>query len=135
MEGAGDPPSLRETGNLTANVAMPSAWSRFHTVVCCHSNQMVRVRLVAAIVALLAVFVAPYPARAAYLVTSSDWDGLSDLLQLAKDEAGAANVVATSSLDYSALRPEDGVVLLHPESSLDVESLSRFLREGGRVAV
>ena len=96
---------------------------------------MVRVRLVAAIVALLAVFVAPYPARAAYLVTSSDWDGLSDLLQLAKDEAGAPNVVVTASLDYSTLRPEDGVVLLHPESSLDVESLSRFLREGGRVAV
>ncbi len=76
-----------------------------------------------------------HPTRAAYQVLSSDWDGLSDFLQLAKDEAGVGNAVAVTSLDYASLRPDDGVVLLHPETSLDVESLSRFLREGGRVAV
>ncbi|HSQ62685.1 MAG TPA: DUF4350 domain-containing protein [Polyangiaceae bacterium] len=80
-------------------------------------------------------FVAPRHSWAAYVPTSADWDGLSDLVELAKDEAGAANVVVAGSMDYSALKPEDGIVLLHPESALDVESLSRFLREGGRVAV
>ena len=74
-------------------------------------------------------------AWAAYDRTSSDWDGLSDFVQLAKDEAGGANVVATASLDYATLAPQDAVILLHPEGSLDVESLSRFLREGGRVVL
>jgi len=74
-------------------------------------------------------------ARAAYDRTSSDWDGLSDFVQLAKDEAGGANVVATGSIDYGTLGAQDAVILLHPEGSLDVESLSRFLREGGRVVL
>src|SRR5437867_11989386 len=74
-------------------------------------------------------------ADAAYDRTSSDWDGLSDFIQLAKDEAGATNVVATGSIDYGTLGAQDAVILLHPEGSIDVESLSRFLREGGRVVL
>jgi hypothetical protein len=74
-------------------------------------------------------------ALAAYNAASSDWDGLSDFVQLAKDEAGATNVVASGSLDFGALGPQDAVILLHPEGSLDLESLSRFLREGGRVVL
>ena len=70
-------------------------------------------------------------AHAAYDRTSSDWDGLSDFVQLAKDEAGAANVVATSSIDYGTLGPQDAVILLHPEGSIDVESLSRFCAKAG----
>ncbi len=74
-------------------------------------------------------------ARAAYEGTSNDWDGLTDFVQLAKDEAGPGNVVVSGSLDYSALSPQDAVILLHPENTLDLESLSRFLREGGRVVL
>ena len=71
----------------------------------------------------------------AYDTKSADWDGLSEFLQLAKDEAGGGGVVAGRPLDYGALGPKDAVILLHPESSLDIESLSRFLREGGRVVL
>jgi hypothetical protein len=92
-------------------------------------------RVITFLVVAVFVLVADGAARAAYDRTSSDWDGLSDFVQLAKDEAGAANVVASGSIDYSALTPQDAVVLLHPEGSLDVESLSRFLREGGRVVL
>ena len=74
-------------------------------------------------------------ARASYDAKSSDWDGLSDFVQLAKDEAGSAEVVAGQPLDYGALGPKDAVILLHPESSLDVDSLSRFLKDGGRVVL
>ncbi len=77
----------------------------------------------------------PSSALAAYDVKSSDWDGLSDFIQLAKDEAGAGNVVTSASLDFGALGPQDAIVLLHPEGSLDLESVSRFLREGGRVVL
>ncbi len=75
------------------------------------------------------------PTFAAYDVKSADWDGLGDFIQLAKDEAGAGNVVMATVLDYSTLGPQDAVVLLHPEGTLDLESLSRFLREGGRVVL
>jgi hypothetical protein len=75
------------------------------------------------------------PAAASYDAKSSDWDGLSDFVQLAKDEAGGAGVVTGQPLDYAALGPKDAVILLHPESTLDVESLSRFLKDGGRVVL
>lgn len=75
------------------------------------------------------------PASASYDAASHDWDGLADFVQLAKDEAGGPNVVATGKLDYGALRPKDAVILLHPDASLDVDSLSRFLRDGGRVVL
>jgi hypothetical protein len=74
-------------------------------------------------------------AAAAYEASSTDWDGLSELVQLAKDEAGAGNVVANEPLDYTTLTPQDAVILLHPETTLDLDSLSRFLREGGRVVL
>lgn len=72
-------------------------------------------------------------AHATYATTSADWDGLSDFVQLAKDEVGAQNVVVKSAIDFGQLTSRDALILLHPEGSLDVESLSRFLREGGRV--
>jgi hypothetical protein len=34
-----------------------------------------------------------------------------------------------------SLRREDGVILLHPERSLDVDGLARFMRAGGRVVL
>ncbi len=63
-----------------------------------------------------------------------DWDGTSDFHDLAKDVAGSSEVV-TGSLDFGALRKEDAVVIIHPDRVLDVESLSKFMREGGRVVL
>ena len=65
--------------------------------------------------------------------SSADWDGLSDFVALAKQEVGPSSVVVTDRLDYGQLKREDAVLMVHPERSLDVDSLSRFMRDGGRV--
>jgi len=65
-------------------------------------------------------------------LAGKDWEGCSDFVELAKAELGTS-VVATSELDFHELRPEDGVILLYPESSVDADSLSKFMRAGGRV--
>jgi hypothetical protein len=93
------------------------------------------VRLVLVIMLCVMAITSASDARAAYTAASTDWDGLSGFVQLAKDEAGPGNVIETATLDYALLGPQDAVILLHPETSLDLESLSRFLREGGRVVL
>ncbi len=75
------------------------------------------------------------PARGPFALDGNDWEGCSELVALAKDELGPRRVVPTGTLDYAALRPQDGVILLHPEKTLDTGSLSRFMRTGGRVAM
>ncbi len=64
-----------------------------------------------------------------------DWEGLSDFLQAAHEEIGDGRVIATSTLDFDDVKKEDGIVLVHPERSLDVESLASFMRSGGRVVL
>jgi hypothetical protein len=64
-----------------------------------------------------------------------DWEGCAELLDLARAELGLARVVVTTKLDLHDLQPNDGVVILHPEKSLDVEALARFMRAGGRVVL
>lgn len=63
----------------------------------------------------------------------ADWDGTLELARLARAELGPSRVVTGAALDFRELRPEDGVLLLHPERSLAVEDLARFMRAGGRV--
>ena len=64
-----------------------------------------------------------------------DWEGCAELVDLARSELGAARVVTTSRLDLHALQPNDGVVIIHPLRSLDVEGYARFLRAGGRLVL
>ncbi|AKU99456.1 hypothetical protein AKJ09_06120 [Labilithrix luteola] len=66
-------------------------------------------------------------------LSGSDWEGCSELVRLARGELGAARVMAVTRLDFSELRPEDGLLLLYPEGGLDVDELSRFMGAGGRV--
>ena len=66
-------------------------------------------------------------------LAGSDWEGGTELVRLARAELGAARVVATTQIDFAELKPEDGLLLLHPERSLDVDELSKFMRAGGRV--
>jgi hypothetical protein len=63
----------------------------------------------------------------------TDWEGVTELVRLARAELGAARVVATTQIDFSDVKPEDGLLLLYPERSLDVDELSKFMRAGGRV--
>ncbi len=66
-------------------------------------------------------------------LAGSDWEGGTELVRLARAELGAARVVATTQIDFADLKPEDGLLLLHPERSLDVDELTKFMRAGGRV--
>ena len=68
-------------------------------------------------------------------LSGKDWEGCSDFVQLAVGELGSARVIATAQLDFKELKPDDGVILLYPEKSLDVDELSKFMRAGGRVVL
>jgi hypothetical protein len=83
----------------------------------------------------LGVLAFTHRANAAFEVADTGWEGASELLMLARERLGAARVAPVARLDYSALTPKDGVLLLHPESELDADQLSAFLAAGGRVAV
>lgn len=63
------------------------------------------------------------------------WEGSRGLVDLARHELGDARVVATGVLDWHSLGPSDGLLVLHPDGSLDGDELSAFLRAGGRAAV
>ncbi len=63
----------------------------------------------------------------------TDWEGCADFLRLAREELGDTRIVATDRIDYATLTPEDSLILLHPEKTLDVQSLTRFMHAGGRV--
>ena len=64
-----------------------------------------------------------------------DWEGASELVRLAKAELEPGHVVTTTQIDFSELKPEDGLLLLYPERSLDETELSKFMRAGGRVVL
>jgi hypothetical protein len=68
-------------------------------------------------------------------LAGQDWEGCSELVRLARAELGPSRVVATKQLDFHDLRPEDGLLLLYPEHTLDVDELAGFMRAGGRVVL
>jgi hypothetical protein len=68
-------------------------------------------------------------------LTGADWEGCSELLRIARAELGTTRVIATTTIDFKELKPEDGLLLLYPEKSLDVDELSKFMRAGGRVVL
>jgi hypothetical protein len=64
-----------------------------------------------------------------------DWEGCSGLYDLARGALGNDRVVVVSRLDWSELRPNDGLLLIHPERPVDGDRLFAFLDAGGRAAV
>ncbi len=68
-------------------------------------------------------------------VANTSWDGLSRFVELARAEEHVERVVAGGTLPYGELQPKDAIVLVHPTETLDVESLTEFLRQGGRVVI
>ncbi|MCS6898211.1 MAG: DUF4350 domain-containing protein [Myxococcales bacterium] len=63
------------------------------------------------------------------------WEGVKGLVDLARQELGEARVVAANRIDWTSLTPADGLLILHPEGTLDSEELAAFLRAGGRGAI
>lgn len=68
-------------------------------------------------------------------LAGKDWEGCADFVEIARSEVGNGRVIVTAQLDLHELRPQDGVVLLHPERGVDAEGLAKFMRAGGRVAL
>jgi hypothetical protein len=99
------------------------------------SSLMVRLGgLVLAFFAFAVAAVYPTDARAApFDLSGSGWEEAGELVRLARGELGTARVVTTAQIDFTDLKPEDGLLLLYPERSLDVDELSKFMRAGGRV--
>ena len=91
-------------------------------------------RAAALAVAVLALLIGSRAAAAPFDLAGHDWEGLADFAELARSEA-AGRVVLTAQLDMRGLKREDGVILLHPEHTLDSEGLARFMRAGGRVVL
>ena len=81
---------------------------------------------------LLGLALAPDAHARPFDLAGRDWEGCADLVDLARAELGA-KVVVTSDLDFRELRPGDGLLLLYPENTVDADTLSRFMRAGGRV--
>jgi len=65
----------------------------------------------------------------------ADWEGCSHLVDIAREELGVSRVQVLDEVDYERLGPSDGLILLHPEGSYDLDELSTFMKLGGRVAV
>jgi hypothetical protein len=84
---------------------------------------------------LVAGLAAARPARAAFDLNDTTWEGGSEFFEIARARFGRERVEPLATLDFSKLTAKDGVVVLHPEVVLDYAELSAFLRAGGRVAV
>ena len=75
------------------------------------------------------------PVIAAFEYNGADWEGTSELLELARERLGRERVVITATIDYEELGPDDGILVLHPEIEIDQQEMGAFLAAGGRLAV
>lgn len=68
-----------------------------------------------------------------YAPNNRNWNGLSQLLAIARDSVSDARPAAR--IDLSALRAEDGMLVLYPAVALPRADLTAFMNEGGRLAI
>jgi len=83
----------------------------------------------------LAAMLFAFETRAAFEYRDQGWEGSSELLELAREQLGKDRVQLVAALDYAELKPEDGVLVLHPQTRLDYDELAAFLRAGGRLGL
>jgi hypothetical protein len=89
-------------------------------------------RVCGAVYVLILVFAAA-PVYAEQLsLASPSWNGLSELLAIAK---ARGEVLTPPQLDVASLGAADALLIIHPTVPLPVPELARFLRKGGRLAV
>ncbi|MDX2051076.1 MAG: DUF4350 domain-containing protein [Polyangiaceae bacterium] len=74
-------------------------------------------------------------AHADFDFNEAGWQGTSEFLAEARKALGTKRVRILATLDFGALQPADGLLLLHPNTDLSYEQLSRFMSAGGRVAI
>lgn len=94
-------------------------------------------RALLALSAALAVWIGVSLGRARadtdYDPASDAWNGLSQLVQAARDTG--VRVDTPARLDVGTLAASDALLIVYPTSPLPVEGLSGFLKAGGRVAL
>lgn len=84
----------------------------------------------------VALSLLPSTARAApFDVNDTTWEGCSELLDIARNELGETRVLAVGVLDWDEVKPEDGVLALHPEQAMDPDETAAFMKAGGRLAI
>ncbi|MEZ4224211.1 MAG: DUF4350 domain-containing protein [Polyangiaceae bacterium] len=86
----------------------------------------------------LALALSLFPAvafAAPFAPNDTSWEGTSDLLAVARARLGTTRVELVATLDWEALKPADGLLVLHPEADVDYDEASAFMRAGGRVAL
>ena len=86
------------------------------------------------ILALVCLALVPASARAAspdYDVESSQWNGMSGLLQYAEGLGHALE--PTDTLDYGELDTDQRLIIVYPKQELAVDELAEFVIDGGRV--
>lgn len=82
---------------------------------------------------------APAPAHAQTVASvdydpqSSAWNGLVELVRLS--QTAQVELRTSNTLDWSAIRRGDGLLVLYPLSNVDLDELSAFLEDGGRLAL
>ncbi len=86
-------------------------------------------------VTLLALLVGSHARATPFDLMGNDWEGCTELIRLARAELGTTRVIATTTIDFRDLKPDDGLLLLYPERSLDVDQLAKFMKAGGRVVL
>jgi hypothetical protein len=65
---------------------------------------------------------------------STDWEGYAHFVALSRQILGDALLIV-STLDFSEIRSSDVLILVHPERTLDIRNLVRFMSAGGRVVL
>jgi hypothetical protein len=68
-----------------------------------------------------------------YVVGNSGWNGLSELLVIARD--AGIDVRALPRIDLHSISPRDGVLIVYPSQPPPRPDLSAFMLEGGRLAI
>src|SRR5215475_1313276 len=82
-----------------------------------------------------ALLVAPLAKATAFEVKDVSWEGCSALLEIAREQVGDKRAIPLSHLDWSDLKPEDALLLMHPDHPISGDKMAAFLGDGGRVAV
>lgn len=92
-------------------------------------------RLLAAMVVGAALCATPSASASSLDLEGTDWEGLADLVALARSETANDRVFTPRRLDLEELGPEDAILIVHPQTDLDAGEIESFVGAGGRVAL
>jgi hypothetical protein len=92
-------------------------------------------RLASGIVLAVAALVVSDAFAESFSVTKARWDSFSAFLSLARETIGPARVEVEATVNWTSLRAEDTLLVVHPEADLSFSETSAFLAAGGRIAL